>query len=144
MPVITALYAGILGLMSIVLALGAGSLRGKLKVSIGDGGHPELLLAMRRHGNFVEFVPLALILIGLLEMNGVGATALHALGNVHGRQAPYMAAIHALGAALVLARVCHATGLKADTLAGPTRAIGAVGTMLVVVVASVWAITLSF
>ena len=127
MPVITALYAGILGLMSIVLALGAGSLRGKLKVSIGDGGHPELLLAMRRHGNFVEFVPLALILIGLLEMNGVGATA-----------------IHALGAALVLARVCHATGLKADTLAGPTRAIGAVGTMLVVVVASVWAITLSF
>lgn len=127
MPVITALYAGILGLMSIALAFPAGSLRGKLQVSVGDGGHPELLLAMRRHGNFVEYVPLALILIGLLELNGVTGTA-----------------IHALGAGLVVARICHAVGLKADTVNSVPRGIGAGGTALITIVASAWAITLFF
>lgn len=127
MPVITALYAGILGLMSIALAFPAGSLRGKLQVSVGDGGHPELLLAMRRHGNFVEYVPLALILIGLLELNGVTGTA-----------------IHAFGAGLVVARICHAVGLKADTVNSVPRGIGAGGTALITIVASAWAITLFF
>lgn len=41
---------------------------------------PELLLAMRRHANFIEFVPLALVLIAMLELNGVSTTASHALG----------------------------------------------------------------
>ena len=123
MPVITALYAGILGLISIPLAFAAGSKRGKLKVSVGDGGDPELLLAMRRHANFVEFVPLALILVALLELGGVSGTA-----------------IHAMGAGLVVARIAHATGLKADTLSNPGRAIGAAGSTLVILVASVWAI----
>ena len=79
MPVITALYAGILGLMSIPIAFAAGSLRGKTKISIGDGGNTEMLLAMRRHANFIEFVPLALLLIALIELNGAPALAIHAL-----------------------------------------------------------------
>lgn len=127
MPVITALYAGILGLMSLALSFFPGALRGKTKISIGDGGNQELLLAMRRHGNFVEYVPLALILIGLLELNGVRS-----------------AAIHALGGSLVLFRVAHAVGLKADTIEGWGRAIGAGGTALVTAVASVWAIVIFF
>ena len=124
---ITALYAGILGVMSIVLAFGAGSLRGKTGISIGDGGNTQLLLAMRRHGNFVEYVPMALILIGLLEVAGVSNLA-----------------IHILGAGLVVARVFHAVGLKADTIENISRAVGAAGTALVILVASIWAIVSYF
>lgn len=127
MPHITILYAGLLGVLSLVLSFFAGSMRGKTGVSIGDGGKIELLLAMRRHANFVEYVPLALILIMLLEMNGVGATA-----------------IHSLGAALVVCRIAHAVGIKADTMQGMGRLVGAAGTALVTLVASVWAIVIYF
>lgn len=125
MATTTLLYAGILGLMSIVLSFFAGSLRGKTGISIGDGGNPDLLLAMRRHGNFVEYVPFALILLALLEMNGVQAQT-----------------IHIMGASLTVARVLHAAGLKADTISGVGRAIGAGATALIIVVASIWAIVL--
>ena len=127
MPTITLLYAGILGLMSVPIAFTAGSLRGKTGVSIGDGGNQQLLLAMRRHSNFIEFVPLALLIIALLEANGVSATA-----------------IHALCGSLVVFRLCHAFGIKADTVKGAGRAIGAAGSTLVILVASVWAIVTYF
>ena len=127
MPVITALYAGLLGLISLAIAFKAGSLRGKLGVSIGHGDSKELLLAMRRQANFVEYVPLALILIGLLELNHV---------------TPY--AIHAMGASLVVFRVCHAMGLQADSMKNAGRFIGATGTALLTLVASIWAIVVFF
>lgn len=126
MPIVTTLYAGVLGLFSLVLAFAAGSMRGKKNIAIGDGGDKQLLLAMRRQANFVEYVPLALILIGLLELNQVRSSALHALG-----------------AALVFARICHAVGFKSDTLKSVPRAIGASVTALVILVASVWAIAVS-
>ena len=126
-PVTTALYAGILGLMAIVLGFLPGSIRGRKKISIGDGGDPGLLLAMRRHGNFVEWVPLTLIVIALLELGGVGAGA-----------------IHGLGASLVVCRIAHASALKADTIEGIGRLIGAGGSTLVLLIASVWAIVLYF
>lgn len=127
MPVITALYAGLLGLLSIVIAGGAGRARARSGVSIGDGGNVEVVAAMRRHANFVEFVPLDLILIGLLELNGVTGSA-----------------IHALGATLLAARVFHAVGYRADGSLNALRTLGAVGSTLVTVVASIWAITLFF
>ena len=126
MPTITALYAGLLGLVSMVIAFKAGKLRGKKNIPLGDGGDRELLLAMRRQSNFVEYVPLALILIGLLELNHVQPTALHALG-----------------ATLVVARVSHAVGMKIDTMKVPARFVGASLTALVVVVASIWAIVVA-
>jgi uncharacterized membrane protein YecN with MAPEG domain len=54
MPIVTVLYAGLLGLISMGVAFPAGSLRGKLNISVGDGGNRDLLLAMRRHTNFTE------------------------------------------------------------------------------------------
>ena len=123
MPTITLFYAGLLGLISIAIAFVAGRTRGRLNVSIGDGGDRTLLLAMRRQANFVEYVPMALILLALLELNHVRPLA-----------------IHALGAALVIARVAHAFGLKVDSMQQPLRFVGASLTALVTVVASVWAI----
>jgi len=76
---------------------------------------------MRRHANFAEWVPLALILIALLELNGA-----RALG------------IHLLGAALVAARLVHAFGIRADTMKSAGRLIGAMGTAAVTVISSVW------
>lgn len=124
---VTALYAGILGLMSMAIAFQAGRLRGSTKIAVGDGGDPDLLLAMRRHSNFIEYVPLALILIGILELNGVSATA-----------------VHALGAGLVVARAAHAIGLRGDTIEGMGRLIGAAGSMLIIAVASVWSLVTFF
>jgi uncharacterized membrane protein YecN with MAPEG domain len=120
---ITPLYAGILGLMAVALAAVAGRMRGQTGISLGDGGNPQLLLAMRRHANFIEFVPLTLILIGLLELNGVSPVAIHCLGGL-----------------LVVFRVCHAAGIQVDTMAGAGRAIGAGGSTLLLVVASIWSI----
>jgi uncharacterized membrane protein YecN with MAPEG domain len=123
MPFVTMLYAGILGLLSIGVAFPAGQLRGKLGIPLGDGGNTALLHAMRRQANFIEVVPMALILIGLLEMSGVSRYA-----------------IHGLGAALVFFRLCHAFGFKADSMTGAGRVIGAAGSALLTVAVSVWAI----
>ena len=123
---ITALYAGLLGLMLIAVAFPAGKMRGRKNIPVGDGGDKDLLVAMRRHANFVEYVPMALILIGVLELNHVRPMALHALG-----------------ATLVFARLCHAFGLRSDTMKVPPRLIGATLTVLVIVVASVWSIVVA-
>ncbi len=126
-PIITALYAGILGLIFIGIAVVVGRVRGATGVSIGDGGNADVIVAMRRHANFVEFVPLTLLLIGLLELNGVASGA-----------------IHGLGAALVVARLCHAVGYRGDEKLSAFRAIGAMGSTLTLAVASVWAIVVFF
>ncbi len=122
MPEVTALHAGILGLMVIVLATFPGLKRGKLGIGAGNTGNEELELAMRRHGNFVEWVPLVLILIGLLELRGVGSNV-----------------IHGLGAGLVVARFLHAVGIS-HTPGGAARSIGAAATALITAVCSIWLI----
>ena len=125
-PEITILYAGVLGIMAIGIGATAGIYRAKNGVSIGDGGDPELMMRMRRHANFVENVPLALILIGLLEMQAVSGTA-----------------IHALGAAVVVGRILHFIGFG-DNVANPLRGLGAGLTSLAILVASVWGIVSFF
>lgn len=124
MPTITALYAGLLGLLSIAIAVTAGRARGQTGITLGDGGNPEMIAAMRRHANFVEVVPLALILILLLELNAVSDNA-----------------IHGLGATLLVARAAHAFGFRSDGSMMPFRVAGAVGSTVLTIVASIWAIT---
>jgi len=125
MPSITALYAGLLGLMSIAIGFAVGRLRGQADgVSVGDGGNHAILVGMRRHANFVEWTPMAVILIALLEMNKIPANY-----------------IHILGATLVAARASHAFGMQTDGSNGIFRSIGAIGTLLVTLVASITAIT---
>ena len=93
MPV-TAFYAGLCGLMLIVLTALVIRQRQKFQVGVGDGGHEELQRAIRVHGNFIENVPLALILLGLAESVGTVEPLLHAAG-----------------LALVVGRGLHAAGL---------------------------------
>jgi uncharacterized membrane protein YecN with MAPEG domain len=44
--------------------------------------------------------------------------------------------LHILGAGMVIARVLHAVGIKADTIQSPPRGIGAGLTLLLTVVAA--------
>ncbi len=120
---ITALYAGILAIYAIWLSSRAGLMRGKVGISILHGDNMELAEKMRRHQNFVEYVPIALILIGVLEINGSNSKFLHGLG-----------------IALVIARVAHAKGLFHDNISHPLRAVGAGGTALITVIARIAAI----
>lgn len=91
---ITALYGGLCGLMLIALAAVVVRLRRRFQVGIGTGGQAELARAVRVQGNFTEYVPLTLVLLGLAEAQGAPA-----------------AILHAAGLALVAGRLLHATGL---------------------------------
>lgn len=124
MPTVTILYAGLLGLLSIALGSGAGIMRGKKGIDAGDGGDAEMLRAMRRHANFAEYVPLALVLIALLELNGVRTLAIHVLGLV-----------------LLVGRLMHAAFFNQGVKSVP-RGIGAGLTVLVIGVSSLWGIVL--
>lgn len=77
---VTALYAAVCGFLVIALAANVVRYRLGKKVSLGDGGHKDVNRAIRAHGNTVEYIPLALILMALLEINGGGNTALHIYG----------------------------------------------------------------
>jgi uncharacterized protein len=79
---ITALYAGILALIVVALAVNVTVHRTKLKVPLGDGGNPEMLRMIRVHANAIEYLPLALVLMALYEINGGSHTLLHVAGIV--------------------------------------------------------------
>ncbi|WP_421995976.1 MAPEG family protein [Reyranella sp.] len=109
--------AGLLGLLAVALTLGVARLRGAKKIFLGDGGDPEMLAAIRAHANFMEFVPLCLLLIyAASEFFGFWTVAV-------------------LSLALLLARVLHAGGMLGFVPRG--RMLGAVVTTLILGVASV-------
>ena len=114
---ITGLYAALLMVIVGYLGYKIGSLRGSTGISILHGDNMEVATAMRRHGNFTENVPMALILMGIVEANG---------GNV--------IFLHVIGVVLVLARIAHPIGLHHDSVAHPLRAVGAGGTFLAMIV----------
>lgn len=125
---ITALYAGLLAIFALYLSFQAGGFRGKAGVSIlfGEPVNMELAEKVRRHQNFLEYVPMILILMALIEINGGSATFLHSIGVL-----------------LIVSRVAHAIGLKHDNMAHPGRVIGAGGSALITLVAAVYAIWLA-
>jgi len=123
LPLITTLYAGIFGIMLAALGAMVGVKRGKLGVALYDGGHHDLAVAIRRHGNFTEYVPQTLLVIALLEITGAPSLAIHGLAGL-----------------LLVCRLIHAFGLNYENPAAPGRAIGAIANTGVLVVASGWAI----
>jgi uncharacterized protein len=98
---ITALYAAILALIMVALAINVTIHRAKLRVPMGDGGNPQMLRMIRVHGNAVEYVPLGIVLMGILELNG-----------------GWHWALHAAGIALILARVLQSWGMWSTDIAG--------------------------
>ena len=83
-------------------------------VWFGDGGHPELISAMRRHGNLAENAAIFIAGFTLLEIMGGNRTALIIMC-----------------AAFVLARISHAVGLSLKKTSNPFRTGGVAVTVIV-------------
>ncbi len=89
------LYAALLGFLLVYLSIRVIRLRRRLKVTIGAGDEPAIERAARVQANFSEYVPIALILLLLVEIQGSSPLILHAIG-----------------LALVIGRVAHAFGVS--------------------------------
>lgn len=115
MPIL-ALYAGILGILLIYLSNNVAGNRKKFKVGIGDGDNKDLARAIRVQANFTEYVPIALILLAIFEIN---------LGHA--------VVAHIAGIALVVGRLLHAYGLGKSVKASFGRLAGILLTWLVII-----------
>ncbi len=104
---ITLLYAGLCALLVLVLAVRVAHWRFTHKIGLGDGGDRELLKRVRTHGNAVEYLPLCLILLGGMELNGYPPSL-----------------IHGFGIALLLSRLAHAWGLSRSSGTSAGRLAG--------------------
>lgn len=116
---ITALYGAACGVILVALSLLITLERGRHRVEIGDGGHARLARLMRAQANFAEYVPLALLLILLVEASGWPAWVVHALGIV-----------------LVASRITHPVAFVRRVGASPGRAAGTAGTWGVILAAA--------
>ncbi|MGB3179713.1 MAG: MAPEG family protein [Albidovulum sp.] len=110
---LTGLYTGLLGLVMIVLQMLVVIARARHDTLFGDGGKMEVMLPMRRHGNFIETVPIALIAMALAETQGLGA--------------PWL---HGAGALLLVSRLIHPFGLTVSKAALALRVAGTTGTWI--------------
>lgn len=110
---VTALYAALGALLLLVLTGSVIARRKALRIGIGDGGDRVLGCRIRAHGNAVETLPIALLLLLLLELGGLPA-----------------AWLHGFGITLLVARSLHAWGLSRSAGTSPGRFIGMLMTLL--------------
>jgi uncharacterized membrane protein YecN with MAPEG domain len=94
---VSSFYAAILALLIVWLSLRVIKLRWAKKVRFGDGGDPELQVAVRAQGNAIEYAPISLLLLVLLELSGA-----------------HVALVHFGGIAVLAGRLLHARGLLAE------------------------------
>jgi uncharacterized membrane protein YecN with MAPEG domain len=116
-PSITALYAGLLGILYIVLGGFVVANRRRARVGIGTGSDTALERVVRVHGNFAEYAPLFLLLLLVAELNGAAAMLLHLAG-----------------AAFFLARLGHAFGLSQSSGTSMGRFVGTLVSWVAIVV----------
>jgi uncharacterized protein len=114
-------FAGASGLLNLWLACRCVQIRVSGPGGVGDLGIPLLRARMRAHANFVEYTPLVLILMALLEHAGGSVEVLEGTGIVY-----------------VFARVLHAFGIERPRFT--MQLIGAIGTWTVLLTLAIWAI----
>lgn len=124
---ITSYYAAVLALLFILLSIKTIKTRRQHKVAIGDGGEKSILRASRVHANFAEYVPLTILLIGMLEMQGFTTLI-----------------IHSLGILLVLARIAHAYGVSQTNENFKFRIFGTATTINIIAICALLLLTKSF
>lgn len=120
MPAITAVVAAALAVVLIVLSARVILHRRSKLIGIGHGGDKELARKVRAHANFIEYVPLALIMLGFAELGGA-----HRL------------LVAGIGAWLVVARIAHATGLSRKPGHSNGRFFGTASTMTILLVLAI-------
>ncbi len=125
-PQITLWVTAFFVLMSIPISISVGLRRAKTGIMLLHGEDDVLLRRMRAHGNFVEYVPLALLALAGAEMLGA---------------APWL--VMGSGAVLIVARLVHYFGLRAAA-DSKGRFVGAAltsATMLVLATTILWQLT---
>lgn len=127
LPLITTLTAGLLGLLSLILAFRVVMLRRRYSIGIGTEGAPALERAVRVHGNCMEYAPLALVLLLLAELGSPDMAWLIAI----------------LACGLVLGRCLHAFGLSSSPGVSAGRFIGTLLTWLVMLILSGYCVGLA-
>ena len=92
---VTPFYAALFGIMLFVLSIQTIRMRRKLQIAIGAGEDAAMERAMRVHANFCEYVPIALLLIFMMEtMIGTNYWT------------------HVMGIGLLVGRLLHAYGVS--------------------------------
>jgi uncharacterized protein len=116
-PRIALLITSLHVLLYAVLSLRVMLHRLSSKVGVGTGGDAVLTRKVRVHANFSEYVPLALLMLALLELAGIRA-----------------ALLWTFGIALLAGRVLHAIGLGGSAGYSFGRFCGALLTFATLVV----------
>lgn len=118
---VTSIYASLLAILLLILSAFVSKNRLRAHVSVGAGGDTALENAMRAQGNFVEYVPLAVLLLLLAELQG-GQTWL----------------LHAFGLTLLAGRLLHAWGITRENNVNNARKIGVSMTWLMLLAVAVY------
>ncbi len=108
---VTSLYAAAFTILVAALSNIVSAKRGNSNIAILHGDDMNLAVWIRRHGNLVETIPLALLLMGLAEARMLTTYWLHFAGSV-----------------LLVSRFLHLFGLNAQQAKAPLRIAGGVGT----------------
>jgi uncharacterized membrane protein YecN with MAPEG domain len=117
---ITGLYVALALVLVLVLSIRVVQRRWTARIGIGDGDDKELRKRIRAHGNAIEYLPIGLIALLLLDLDGTSPPLLHACG-----------------IALIVARVSHAIGLSRTGGTSPERFFGITLTLLTLLVMAV-------
>src|SRR6266700_2047093 len=99
----TALYIVLNAVIMIALAANVIRMRYRTRTRFSDSSNPEMLRAIRAHGNNTEYVPIALILLLLAHSLGGG-----------------LPLIHAIGLSLTVGRILHGIGFLTRAYKTPT------------------------
>jgi uncharacterized protein len=122
---ITLMTAGVAALINLWLAIRCGQVRTSEKISLGDGGNQRMIARMRAQANFIEYAPIVLILIGLVELASPTSPVW----------------LYVVAVVFLLGRIAH--GLGMDGLKGG-REIGITSTMLIMVGLALYALVLPY
>lgn len=123
---ITLTIAGAAAIVNIWLAIRIVTLRVKAKVLIGDGGNALLAARIRAQLNYMEYTPLVLILLGLIEF----ARGTHVW-------------LWAAGIIYIIGRILHPFGMDRQS-PHPLRAVGILTTWIVLLGLAGYAISIPY
>ena len=123
---ITAFYAALLAVLFIYLSVRVIGWRREHRVEFGHGENSELLRRMRVHANFAEYVPFALLLMGLAES-----------------MVPPDLVVHLAGLLLSAGRLLHAYGTGQSPPIMRYRVYGTVLTFAAIGIAAIACLALS-
>ena len=123
--IITAILAIQMFVLSLIVSLRRVSL-GKAEGDIAkypyqDGNDETLRRRIRAFGNFSEYVPMCLIMLGLIEFRGANQNL-----------------VWGLGIAFVIGRIFHSIGMLSNPHFPLPRIVGMLSTYALLVVSAVW------